>query len=79
MFHNLRKSSCLWDNVEEYGIARQPTDGNRRGRMLFARWTTKATDKHPEYVTLIAFPRKQWLYEHASVVRLYLYCLSVLL
>jgi len=61
--------------VEEYGRVRQPTDGNRRGRMRFARWTTKATGTHPEYVTLIAFPQQKWLHERASVIRL-LYCLS---
>ena len=59
--------------MEEYGTARQPTDGNRRGRMRFARWITKATGTHPEYVTLIAFPQQKWLHERASVTRLYIY------
>jgi hypothetical protein len=63
-------------NVEEYGTARQPTDGSVIGRKHFARWITKATDTHPEYVTLIAFPRQQWLRERASVIRLYVNCLS---
>jgi hypothetical protein len=65
MFNNSRKSSCLRDYVEEYGKARQPTDGDIIGRMHFARWITKATDTHPEYVTLITFPRQQWLHERA--------------
>jgi hypothetical protein len=35
--------------------------------MHFACWITKATDKHSEYVILIAFPRKQWFSERASM------------
>jgi hypothetical protein len=31
--------------------------------MRIARWVTKATDTHSEYVILIAFPRQRWLYE----------------
>jgi hypothetical protein len=43
--------------------------------MRFACWITKATDTHSEYVTLIAFPRQQWLRERASVVRyMYIAC-----
>jgi len=30
---------------------------------------TYATDKHSEYVILIAFPRQQWLRERNSVLR----------
>ena len=30
-------------------------------RMRIACWIPKATDIHPQYVTLIAFPLKQWL------------------
>jgi hypothetical protein len=45
-------------------------------RMCFACWITKATDTHSEYVTLIAFPRQQWLRERASVLRYtYIACL----
>ena len=31
---------------------------------------------HFEYVILIAFPRQEWLLERASVLRLYVLCLS---
>jgi len=31
-------------------------------------WTLKATDTFSEYVTLIAFPRQQWLRERASML-----------
>jgi len=31
-------------------------------RTRIVRWTTKATNTHSEYVTLIAFPLQQWLH-----------------
>jgi hypothetical protein len=31
--------------------------------MRLARWMTKATDTHSEYVLLIAFVRQQWLHK----------------
>jgi hypothetical protein len=37
---------------------------------------TKGIDAHSEYVILIAFPRQQWLRERATVLRLYIHCLS---
>jgi hypothetical protein len=37
--------------------------------MRTARWITKATDAHSEYVVLIAFPLQQWLHERASMLR----------
>jgi hypothetical protein len=48
-------------------------------RMRIACWITKATDTHSEYVIVIAFPRRQWLYERASMSRLYVDFLSCLL
>jgi hypothetical protein len=45
------------------------TDDNITRRTRCACWTTKATDKHSEYVILIAFPRQQWLHERASMLR----------
>jgi hypothetical protein len=47
-------------------------------RMRFACWVTKATDTRSEYAILIAFPRQQWLRERASMLRLYVHCLSCL-
>jgi len=44
--------------------------------MRIACWINKATDKHSEIVTLIAFPQQQWLRERASVLLLFPYCLS---
>jgi len=37
--------------------------------MRFACWLTTATNKHPEYVILITFPRQQWFLERASMLR----------
>jgi hypothetical protein len=54
---------------KKYGKARQATDDNIIRRMRFACSVTKATHTHSEYITLIAFPRQQWLRERASVVR----------
>jgi len=59
IFENLNpKSRCLWDNVEKYCTAGEATDDLKIERMRFARWVIKATDTHPEFVTLIAFPRQ---------------------
>jgi hypothetical protein len=44
IFNNLFWISFrFWDNVEEYGTARQATDANTMRRMRFAWWVTKAT------------------------------------
>jgi hypothetical protein len=37
--------------------------------MRFACWITKATDTYSEYVTLVAFPRQQWLRQRATRLR----------
>ena len=39
-------------------------------------WITKAVDAHSEHVILIAFPQQQWLFERASMLRLYVHFLS---
>jgi hypothetical protein len=62
--------------VEKYDRARQATDDNIIRRMRIACWITKATNTYSEHVILIAFPRKQWLRERASVLR-YAYISSV--
>jgi len=53
--------------VEKYSRAGQPTDDNMGIRI--ARWIPKATDKHSEYVILIAFILQQWFHENASMLR----------
>jgi hypothetical protein len=37
--------------------------------MQIAYWILKATNTHPQYVILIAFPLQQWLLERASMLR----------
>ena len=44
--------------------------------MRIACWTTKTTDTHPDYETLIASPQQQWPRERPSVLRLHVNCLS---
>jgi hypothetical protein len=59
----------------KYDTARLATDDIIR-RMRFACWITKATDTHSDYVILIAFIRKKWLCETASMLPLCVHCLS---
>jgi hypothetical protein len=56
----------MWKN---YGTTRQATDDNITRRMGIVCWITKATDTHSECVTLIAFPRQQWLAECTTTLR----------
>jgi len=45
-------------------------------RMHFAGWILKSTNRHSEYVMLIAFPLQQWLHAHASLLHYkYIACL----
>ena len=63
--------------MEKYCRAGQAADNNKIWHMRIVCWMTKATDTHSEYVILIAFPRRHWLREHASV--LYTYTASLVL
>jgi hypothetical protein len=63
----------VWDNVEQYGGARQTTDDNMVH--ILACWVTKTTDSHSEYVMLIAFSLLQWLCEWTPLLCLYVHCL----
>jgi len=70
MFNNFFKKSCiLRDNVKKYGTHRQATVDTAVRYMRFVCWVNKASDKRPEYVTLIAFSRQQWLRERVSMLR----------
>jgi hypothetical protein len=76
-FNNvLRKSFRLWDRMEKHGRARLTADDNIRAIRHFACWIPKATDPHREYVIFFAFPRQQCFRELASVLHLYIFCLS---
>jgi len=76
---SFRKSCRLCQNVDKNGMARQSTDDNIKRRMRFARWITKATETHSLCVIINAFPGQQWLRERASMLRLYVHCLSCFL
>jgi len=58
----------FWENMEEYGRAIQSTDYNIIWRMRFACCVTKATNRHSEYLILIALLLQKWLHECASVL-----------
>jgi hypothetical protein len=72
-FKNSAVYEILWKSMV---TARQATDDNIIWHMRFVCWITEITDTHPEYVTLIAFPKQQLLCEHVSVLH-YLYIVSL--
>jgi hypothetical protein len=57
--------------MEKWSRAGQATDDNIIWHMRFASWITKASDRHPEYVVFISFPRQQWLRRRAPMLRLW--------
>ena len=65
--------------MEKYCRSGQATDDTVTRRMRMARCITKATDTQSEYAIHIAAPRQLWLRERASMLRLYVYCLVLLL
>jgi len=58
----------MWKNGVQQGRPRMTI---RRMRIACAILSliTKATNKHSEYVILIAFPLQQWLHERTSMLR----------
>jgi hypothetical protein len=69
---------CVYEVMWKIKSCRPTTNGNIIRRMRFARWITKATNTHSEYVILIAFPREKWLRETRLNITLYAYSLSFL-
>ena len=69
------KSCRSWDNVAEYGAARQVSDYNILRRNRIACWMTHVTDTHSEFVILFFFSLQQWLRDRASVLRCIVHCL----
>jgi len=53
---------------KKYGRPGQASD-DVIWRMRIACWIPKATGTHAEYAILIAFPRQQWLRQHAWMLR----------
>jgi len=62
--------------MKNYDRAVQATDDYIIRRTRVSCCITKATDTHSECVTLIAYPRQQWLAERTSALRYaYISCL----
>ena len=61
---NRAVSEIMWKNVVQSDRPQMTI-----WRMRIACWITNATDTHSEYVTIIAFPRREWFCERASVIR----------
>ena len=64
-FENRAIYEIMWKNIVESDWPEMTV-----WRKRIACWMTKATNTHPEYVILIAFPLQQWLRERASLLRL---------
>jgi hypothetical protein len=66
--------------VHKYGTAKQATNDKitrrRQDAVFMPDNHGKNTDTQSYYVIPIAFPRQQWLRERASMLRLYVHCLS---
>jgi hypothetical protein len=61
--------------VEKHCRAGQATDAVWHTHI--ACWLTMVTHTHTQYV-ILAFPLQQWLQECASILHLYVHCLSCL-
>jgi hypothetical protein len=70
-FENHAVYEIMWKNVLE-------TDRPQLTiwRMRFGWWVTKTRDTHSWHIIRIAVPRQQWLRERASMLHLYVHCLS---
>ena len=62
---NLTVYEIMWKNM----IEPDRQNDNIKRRMRFECRIPKATNKHSEYVLLIAFPLQQWFHERASMLR----------
>lgn len=62
--------------VEKYCSAEEIKDEHTLSCINFACWVNRATNAHLDHVILIAFSRQQRLREGASMIRLYVHCLS---
>jgi hypothetical protein len=63
----------MWEKIVESGRPGMTM------RMRISCWVPKSTIRHSEYVILFAFPLQQWMHERASLLRLYLQCLSCII
>jgi hypothetical protein len=75
--HRYYVQSYFNENIAVCGIVWNKVVEPHRSQILIrlmrvACWISKATNRHSEYVILIAFPLQQWLPERPSVLR-YIY------
>jgi len=63
-FENRAVFEIMWKNVVQPDRQQMTI-----WRMRIACWISKATDIHPQYVIISAFPLQQWLHERASMLR----------
>ena len=71
LFENWAVYETMWKNIVKTDRPLMTV-----WRMQIAWWMPKATNIHPEYVILIAFPQQQWLHECSSVLHyVYIACL----
>ena len=63
--------------MEKFGTARLPTEDNIIRRMRIARWITKVTDTHSEYVILLTLHSNNgYLKASQCYVYMYLACIA---
>jgi len=67
-------NEVMWSNMVEPQMARQYNMVHVL--CVLDNWITKATDTHT--ISITAFPWQQWLHRHATVLHLYICCLSCL-
>ena len=60
MFDNLLFVNCAFCEITWKSIVKPDRQQMTLWRMRFACWITKASNKHSEYVILIAFPQQKW-------------------
>ena len=65
--------------MEKYGRNEQASYDSIMHRISFGRWVTNASDRHSEYVILIAFTQKIWFQVRASMLALFVHCLCLCL
>ena len=61
-------NNTFWEIIWKY-VVEQGRPQLTIWRTCMACWITKATNTHPAYVILIAFPQQQCLHERTSVLR----------
>jgi len=73
-FRNPAIYEIMWNNIVEPSRPQMTT-----WCKCFAYWIPKSINTHSEYVTRIAFPLQQWLYEHTSMLHcMFIACLVLI-